>query len=85
MALWVLSDLMLIGLLVFWPPAPCAEVLFGLKRAQSAALPVAAAALAGGVFLFQDAFAVERFADGALAAGNLAFGLRPAAFPAGGS
>ena len=72
MALWVLSDLMLIGLLVFSACAVC-RVLFGLKRAQTAALPVAAAALAGGVFLFQDAFAVERFADGALAAGNLIF------------
>lgn len=73
MALWVLSDLMLIGMLVL---SACAvsKVLFGLKRAQSAAVPVAAVTLAGSIFLFQDAFAVERFADGILTAGNLAFG-----------
>ena len=73
MALWVLSDLMLIGMLVL---AACAvsRALFGLKRAQSAALPVVLAALAGSVLLFRDAFAVARFADGILTAGNLAFG-----------
>lgn len=73
MALWVLSDLMLIGMLVF---SACivSRALFGLKQAQSAALPVAAVALAGSVLLFRDSFAVERFADGILTAGNLAFG-----------
>ena len=73
MALWVLSDLMLIGMLVF---SACAvsKVLFGLKRAQSAALPVTAVALVGSIFLFHDAFAVERFANGVLTAGNLVFG-----------
>ena len=73
MALWVLSDLMLIGMLVF---SACAvsKVLFGLKRAQSAALPVTAVALVGSIFLFHDALAVERFANGVLTAGNLVFG-----------
>ena len=72
-ALWVLSDLVFLGVLAF---ACCAmaKSLFGLKREGRAAAPVVLAGIAGALFLFPDAFTLRWFSERALAAGNLALG-----------
>lgn len=71
-AVWALSDLTLVGVLTF---ACChmAQALFGLRRVQTAALPVV---LLGGIgaCLFPDSFALRRFSETVLMAGNLIFG-----------
>lgn len=72
-ALWALSDLAFAGGLVF---ALCAmaQSLLGLKQTRSAAPAVVLAALAGALFLFPNAFLLDRFANTVLTAGNLALG-----------
>lgn len=72
-ALWVLSDLVFIGLLTFACCAVC-KTLFGLREGKGAALPVTLLGLAGALLLFPDAFALDRFADFVLPWGNLLFG-----------
>ena len=72
-ALWVLSDLVLAGVLAL---ACCrmARSVFGLRRAEQAVLPVALLGGAGAVLLFSDGFALRRFTETILTAGNLLLG-----------
>ena len=72
-ALWVLSDLALLGLLA----CACtllAQMAFCLPRRQTAALPVVLAAAAGAVWLFPSAFALDRALEGPVLWGGLALG-----------
>lgn len=72
-ALWALSDVVFIGLLTF---ACCgvSKQLFALKEGKHAAPVVVALALCGSLFLFRDAFQVDRFAQSVVMGGNLMFG-----------
>lgn len=73
-ALWVLSDLALLGLLAFACRIMAAE-LFCLKEdGKRAVLPIIVIALAGALFLFPDSFALSAFQERGLAVGNLIFG-----------
>ena len=51
-----------------------ARSVFGLRRAEQAALPVALLGGAGAVLLFSDGFALRRFTETILTAGNLLLG-----------
>lgn len=78
-ALWVLSDLVLLGLLISACSA-MAQSAFGLRERRSAVLPVAALTLAGAIFLFPDAFALSGWMAEFAEWGSLIFGfLVPAA------
>ena len=73
LALWVLSDLALLGLLT----RACAEMtctILPLKSRKAAVLPLVLLALAGGLWLFPDAFALHRLMDRLALWGNLAVG-----------
>ena len=78
-ALWVLSDLALLGLLA----ASCcsmARTVFEFKESRSAALPVVAVALVGALFFFPDTFALDQWMAWTVEWGSLIFGfLVPAA------
>lgn len=73
MAVWVLSDLVFAGLIAF---ACCAmaKELFCLKHGNSAAVPVVVLGLAASVFLFPNAFSLERFGDKILGPASLVLG-----------
>lgn len=73
-ALWILSDLALLGLLAFACRRMAAE-LFSLKEdGKRAVVPIILLALLGAFFLFPDAFRLSAFLEHGLAAGNLIFG-----------
>ena len=72
-ALWVLADLALLCLLA----CACtvlAQKTLGLRRRRSAGLPVIAAAAAGAIWLFPDAFSLDRAVEGTVLWGNLILG-----------
>lgn len=73
-ALWVLSDLLLLGLLVFACRAMAARVFQMAEEGKGAVLPLVIAALAGAFFLFPDAFLLSEMMEGLLIVGNLVFG-----------
>ncbi len=73
-ALWVLSDLVFIGLLTF-SCCTLAKTCFGIKEAKYAAPVVALLTLAGSILLFSDAFSLDRFANSVVPAGNLLLGV----------
>lgn len=78
-ALWVLSDLTLLGLLA---SACCAmaQSVFGFRKRSTAAWPVVLAALIGAIFFFPDAFALSQWMGQAAEWGGVIFGfLIPAA------
>lgn len=68
-ALWVLSDLMFVGLLVF-SLCEVSKRLFRLERGRAAAPFIVLLGL-GGALLFPDAFHLEWFADTVVPVGNL--------------
>lgn len=72
-ALWVLSDLALLGLILF-ACRTMAQSLFSLKEGRTAAIPVALLALVIALFLFPDAFTLSAFMDTVLEVTNLALG-----------
>lgn len=72
-ALWVLSDLALLALLLL-SCSTMARDIFPIKEPRSAALPLAALALIGALFLFPDAFALYDWMDKVVLPGNLIFG-----------
>ena len=72
-ALWVLCELVLSGVLVF-SCCVIAKRLFSLSQTRTAAVPVAALGGAGAIFLFPDVFALRRFTETVLNLGNLVLG-----------
>lgn len=73
MALWVLSDLVFLGLLAF----ACRRLtglLLPIKQEKSASIPVILAAFAGAVFLFPNGFALNGFINAAVPVGNITLG-----------
>ena len=72
-ALWVFSDLALLALLAS-SCAALAQAVFSLKERRHAAVPVAAAALAGAWLLFPDAFSLDRWMENVVWPGNLLLG-----------
>lgn len=72
-ALWVLSDLVFLGILAF-SCCTMSRTLFGLQRERSAAIPVVLIGLTGALLLFPDAFSLHWFSDRILFIGNLVLG-----------
>lgn len=72
-ALWVFSDLALLGLLVFSCRAMAGSLL-GRSAERYSPYIIVALALAGALFLFPDAFALTAFLDRWATAGNLLLG-----------
>ena len=73
LALWVLADLALLGLLA----AACAamvRILLPVQGRKRVALPLVLLALAGALWLFPDAFFLTRTMERAALAGNLVAG-----------
>lgn len=72
-ALWVLSDLILVGLLTF---ACCtiSQRLFHLKEKKQAAPVVVGLAFCGSILLFSNVFQLDRVAAAVVPTGNLVFG-----------
>lgn len=73
-ALWLLSDLCMLGLLVFSLRA-MARTVFGAQWEKWAAPAAALAALGGALVALPDGFAARSLAAGAVLWGNLALGL----------
>lgn len=75
-ALWVLTDLVFLGLLLY---ACCAaaRAIFGLKSEGRAAVPLAVLGLIGALFLFPNTFFLRDLMSGTAVTGNiiLAFGV----------
>ena len=73
-ALWVLADLALLSLLA----CACSELAqkgFAIKKRSTAVLPIILAAAAGAIWLFPDAFALDRALEGPVLWGGILFGL----------
>lgn len=73
-ALWVLADLALLSLLA----CACSELAqkgFAIRKRSGAVLPIILAAAAGAVWLFPDAFALDRALEGPVLWGGILFGL----------
>ena len=73
-ALWVLADLALLSLLA----CACSELAqkgFAIKKRSTAVLPIILAATAGAIWLFPDAFALDRALEGPVLWGGILFGL----------
>ncbi len=73
-ALWVLSDLALLSLLAC-ACSQLARTAFALKERRHAVLPVVLAAAAGAIWLFPDAFALDRALEGPVLWGGIGMGL----------
>ena len=72
-ALWVLADLALLGLLA----CACSQLArktFSLPGRRGAVLPVILAGAGGAVWLFPDAFALDRALEGVVLWGNIGVG-----------
>lgn len=73
-ALWVLADLALLSLLA----CACSELAqkgFAIQKRSTAVLPIILAAAAGAIWLFPDAFALDRALGGPVLWGSILFGL----------
>lgn len=71
-ALWVLSDLALLSLLVFGCRAILSELI--PVSGRGAAVPIVLAALAVALFCFPDGYILSEFMEGVITPGSLVFG-----------